>query len=1078
MSTADFRKISLEILDLWKKEKPFEKLARRNRGKKRFSFIDGPITANNPMGVHHAWGRTLKDIYQRYFAMKGFEQRYQNGYDCQGLWVEVEVEKALGLSGKQEIEQMGLDKFSRLCRERVYKYSSIQQEQSIQLGQWMDWGNNYFTLTDVNIRYIWHFLKVCAERGWLERGQRPMPWCTRCGTSLSQHETGEDYKDVEHTAVFCRFPIKGRDKEYLLVWTTTPWTLIANVAAAVHPDLEYAKIKQDDAIYYLSRGTVACLKPGYEEIGTVKGQDLIGLEYTAPFEDLPATGGVTHKVVPWKEVGEAEGTGIVHIAPGCGLEDHELGKGLGLAVIAPIDEAGRYYEGYGPFAGMHAGEVAPKVFEILDRKGMLYKTEKYTHSYPHCWRDRSELVFRLVTEWFINPDKDYGDGRTLREHLLDAADQIEWNPPYMKHRMTDWLSNMESWCISRKRFWGIPLPIYTNANESTLYVVGALEELERLAVDEDKEKVRNLPELHRPWIDEIRIQHPETGEVLRRVKDVGDCWLDAGIVPFSTYGYKDLVAFEDHKPEQDAVNRADCRELYSDENWGHEYWQQWFPGELVCEMRAQIRCWFYAMLFMSVALEDRAPYLKVKTYEEVRDEDNKEMHKSTGNAIWFDDAVEKAGPDVLRWLYASWPPATALRFGFHTTQETARRMLGLWNVFEFLQTYAEIDRPEYSYELPKDRQWSLLDRWILSRLQHLIESCRAALDQFDTHPVVRDVEAFLEDLSNWYIRRNRRRFWKAEMGEDKQAAYDTLSHVLLTVCQLIAPIAPFVTEHIYRHGLRREGWPESIHLCQYPEAKASLRDEALEREVALVREAAGLGLSARNAGNKKIKVRQPLAELKIAAPEALFALIQKHEGELKEELNVKALSRIDNLAEFQSYTVKPDFGKIKEKFGGSAVGPIRAALAKAEPNLLVAELNKAGSAALEGGGQSWTIAKEDLLIEASSTEGFNTSEGLEIAVALDVRLTDDLVREGLVRDVVRQLQVLRKDLGLKVEQRIDVGYRAEGDLAQALAEQADYIKTELLAENLFDSLEGFAENETHRIDLKEVQIDAAIRIVG
>lgn len=1077
MSTADFRKISLEILDFWKSHQTFAKLAHRNVGGPRFSFIDGPITANNPMGVHHAWGRTLKDIYQRYFAMKGYDQRFQNGYDCQGLWVEVEVEKQLGLSGKQEIEKMGLDEFSRLCRQRVYQYSMVQQEQSIQLGQWMDWGNNYFTLTDANIRYIWHFLRVCADRGWLERGQRPMPWCTRCGTSLSQHETGEGYKDVVHTAVFCRFPIVGREEEYLLVWTTTPWTLIANVAAAVHPELQYAKVRQDNKTYYLSRGAIQCLKGDYEDLGSLPGKDLEGLQYIAPFEDLPATGGIEHRVVFWKEVGEAEGTGIVHIAPGCGLEDHVLGKELGLATIAPIDEAGRYFDGYGPFTHMHAGEVAPKVFEILKQKGMLYKTESYRHSYPHCWRDGSELVFRLVTEWFINPDRDYGDGRTLREHLLKAADGIEWNPDYMKHRMTDWLTNMESWCISRKRYWGIPLPIYTNRDESVIHVIGSLEELEELALDEDKEKVRSLPELHRPWVDEIRIRHPKTGETLNRIKDVGDCWLDAGIVPFSTYGYKDLVRFEQFKPEQDRVNRADCRELFPEQNWGHEYWSEWFPGDLVCEMRAQIRCWFYAMLFMSVALEDCTPYRRVKTYEEVRDEQGKEMHKSTGNAIWFDDAVEKAGPDVLRWLYASWPPTTPLRFGFHTTQETARKLLGLWNTFEFFRTYAEIDKPTIPFEIEVNEHFSRLDRWILSRLTRLIQSSRAALDHFDTHPVVRDVEAFLEELSNWYIRRNRRRFWRAEMNANKQAAYDTLSHVLLTLCRLTAPIVPFITEKIYQEALRSgDNWHESIHLCPYPEPNPAWLDEALEREVTLVREVASLGLSARNAS--RIKVRQPLEELKIQANEASFALILNHEADLKEELNVKRLSRIDSLDDFVSVTVKPDFARLRERFGGEAIGPIRAALPKANAGQLARALRQEGIYRLEDGDQSWSLTPEDVIIEQKAAEGYETGSGAELAVALDTRISEALRCEGLVRDVVRQLQVLRKDIGLKVEQHISLAVRAEGDLAGALAQHEETLKTELLADRIAQSLDEFTPEQRHQVTTRDFSIEVGIRPIN
>jgi isoleucyl-tRNA synthetase len=1076
LSKADFHKMSLEILDLWKKEQPFEKLARRNRGGEKFSFIDGPITANNPMGVHHAWGRTLKDIYQRYYGMKGFDQRYQNGYDCQGLWVEVEVEKALGLKGKQAIEEMGLDKFSRMCRERVYQYSAVQQEQSIQLGQWMDWGNNYFTLTDVNIRYIWLFLRKCAERGWLVRGQRPMPWCTRCGTSLSQHEVGEGYKDVEHQAVFCRFPIKGRDNEYLMVWTTTPWTLIANVAAAVHPELPYARVKQDGKIYYLSRGTMECLEGDYEDLGDVKGADLEGIEYEAPFEDLPKTEGVEHRVVFWKEIGEAEGTGIVHIAPGCGLEDHELGKEIGLEAIAPIDDNGLYYEGYGPFTGMHAGEVAPKVFEILKQKGMLYKTEAYKHSYPHCWRDGSELVFRLVTEWFISPDKDYGDGRTLREHLLAAAEQIEWNPPYMKHRMGDWLTNMESWCISRKRFWGIPLPFYTNDDESTLYVVGTKEELAKLAIEEDKDKVEKLPELHRPWIDDIRIKHPETGEVLKRVKDVGDCWLDAGIVPYSTCGYKDLVPFEEYKKEQDEVNRADSRALFGEKDWGHEYWKEWFPGELVCEMRAQIRCWFYAMLFMSVALEDCTPYKKVKTYEEVRDEKGDEMHKSTGNAIWFDDAVEKAGPDVLRWLYAGAPSTAALRFGFHVTQEIARKLLSLWNVFEFYKTYSEIDKPEVPFELKAlTEDYSTLDRWILSRLQTLVETSNKNLDEQNTHLVVRDVEGFLDDLSNWYIRRNRRRFWRADMNPNKQAAYNTLSHVLLTLCRLTAPIIPFMTEHIYQEALRAEGWPESVHLCPYPEARREWRDEALESRVALAKEVAYLGLSARNAA--KMKVRQPLSRLIVVGkPELFDSLVASCEEDLREELNVKKFERADSLEDFSEITVKPDFAKIREKFGGEAIGPIRGALASADGNEIAKVLNEKGLYELPGpDGASWKLTPEDVLVEKSDKKGFQTAESDSVAIALDVELTPELKQEGLVRDVIRHLQVLRKDTGLKVEQRIQLGIEAEKDIAEALEKHLEEVKSELLAEECRLSLEGFQDAEKHTVDMKKKKFQAALR---
>src|SRR3954447_18022000 len=453
----DFPEMEHRVLAFWKETDAFRKLVEKNRGNEPWSFIDGPITANNPMGVHHGWGRTLKDVYQRYKAMQGYDERYQNGFDCQGLWVEIEVEKDLGFDSKREIEAYGLDRFARACRERVLKYADIITAQSERLGQWMDWENSYYTMSDTNIEYIWHFLAKCHSNGWLYRGHRSMPWCWRCGTSLSQHEIlGTDsYREVTHRSVFLKFPLTtpGHEGETLLVWTTTPWTLTANVAAAVHPDLEYARVRQSRDVFYLSRGTLGRLQGEYEDLGSVKGSELVGLTYSGPFDDLPAASKVEHKVIAWDAVGEEEGTGIVHIAPGAGAEDFDLSKQYGLPVLVPIDENGVYTKNYGPFAGSHVAEVAQQVFDSLQEKGLLYRLLDYSHRYPVCWRCGTELVFRVATEWYISVEE-------IRPRMIRAAREVGWTPEYAGKRMENWLENMTDWNISRKRFWGLTLPFY------------------------------------------------------------------------------------------------------------------------------------------------------------------------------------------------------------------------------------------------------------------------------------------------------------------------------------------------------------------------------------------------------------------------------------------------------------------------------------------------------------------------------------------------------------------------------------------------------------------------------------------
>ena len=557
VEALDFPQLEERVLSFWKERRVFDKLREQNRGGEPYSFLDGPITANNPrgLGVHHAWGRTYKDIFQRHRAMQGYELRYQNGFDCQGLWVEVEVEKGLGIDSKKGIRAYGLERFARQCRQRVDRSAEAIVAASVRLGQWMDWDNSYYTYADRNIEHIWYFLKRCNQKGWLYRGHRVMPWCTRCGTSLSQHELTDSYEDVTHRAVYLALPLAARPDERILVWTTTPWTLLANAALAVHPELSYARVRYEGRVLYLARAAVERLTPSAEVLNVVRGVDLVGEAYVGPFNELPAQQEVAHRIVAWDRVEETEGTGVVHIASGCGAEDFELGEGLDLSVLAPLNEDGTYVDGYGTFSGTGFAEATVPTLSVLRAKELLFRSEDYAHRYPHCWRCGMELVFRLVGEWFIRCDE-------IRPLMLEAASQVRWIPEHTGKRMDDW-------CISRKRYWGLPLPFY-QSEEGELLVVGSKVELRERALD--PAAVDALPELHRPWIDSVEIRTP-SGATARPVTEVGDCWLDAGIAPFSTLGYMD---------------------------GGSEEFARWFPADFIVEMREQIRLWYYSMLFMGV----------------------------------------------------------------------------------------------------------------------------------------------------------------------------------------------------------------------------------------------------------------------------------------------------------------------------------------------------------------------------------------------------------------------------------------------------------------------------------------------
>ncbi|MHB1001424.1 MAG: isoleucine--tRNA ligase [Armatimonadota bacterium] len=1014
-SSLNFPEMENRILEFWEENQMFDKLRAKNEGHESWSFIDGPITANNSMGVHHAWGRTYKDIFQRFKAMQGFEERYQNGFDCQGLWVEVEVEKELGLNSKREIMEYGLDKFATACRARVEKYSVVQADQSKRLGQWMDWDNSYYTMDDSNIEHIWHFLKKCHENDWLYKGQRAMPWCARCGTSLSQHELIDSYRDLKHTSIYIKLPLLDHPGEHILVWTTTPWTLTANVALAVHPDLDYAKVKQGDDILYLSSGTVEKLKPEYEVLGTVKGKDLVGLRYRGPFYDLPAQQGLDTRIVAWTDVGEEEGVGVVHIAPGCGEEDYNLSKEQNLPALVPIDENGIYYKEYGWLGGKPVGEVASLIFEDLEAKGVLYKLQQYEHRYPVCWRCQSELVFRLVDEWFIACDE-------IREPMKEEARKVRWEPDYAGKRMEDWLNNMGDWCISRKRFWGLPLPFY-QCSCGHMTVIGSVAELESLAIS----GLDGLKELHRPWIDDVIIRCPECGGMAERVTEVGDCWLDAGIVPFSTLDYM---------------------------NDDKSYWEKWFPAEFICEMREQIRLWFYSMLFMSVTLTGRAPYKSVLVYEKVHDENGKPMHKSHGNAIWFNDAVEKMGADIMRWIYAGSNIQTNLNFGYNKGQEVVRNLLTMWNVYSFFVTYALVDEWKPSGEGTRTAPANELDRWILSRLHALIAEVTNDLENFDAARVIQAVNAFVDDLSNWHVRLSRRRFWKSQADDDKQSAYSTLYEALVTLTKLLAPVLPFTAEEMYQNLVRSvfPDAPESVHLCDWPVADQSMIDERLMAETDAVMKVVRLGRSARNASG--LKVRQPLATFTIKPSSQLEREAILNNGRLiLDELNIKAIELVDSASGLVKHSLKPNFSLLGPKYG-KLMPKIRETLANADQDAMASKAIAGENVELEVEGQMVVLEPAELAVETITPENLSCIEETGTVVAVDTVLTDELIQEGLVRDLVRTIQNMRKESGFNVDDRITIEYRTDGQLADAIMTHAEYIRQETLANSLAETSDG------------------------
>lgn len=952
------------IFDFKRNYEPQDILVRikaKNQGKPKYNFMDGPITANAPMCLHHGWGRTLKDAYNRYQSLIGKEVDYVWGFDAQGMWVEVEVEKLLGLNDKQEITKYGLDKFTEKCIERVNYFKNLQTEQSKVMEELGDWEHSYITNSDQNITAIWHFLKVCNNKKMLKSSYKTMPWCPRCGTSLSEHEMSGSYKERTHKAVFVKAKLVGKD-ERILVWTTTPWTLAANVAIAVNPEFTYCKcqVKSDTQLLIVCEQRLSVLRNDLVKVvEKVKGSDLVGQVYE-PFLPL-AKQNFEHQIVPWSQVDEVDGSGAVHIAPGCGAEDFALGTELGLVPIIPVGENGVFGKDFEWLSGLSTTNCETVVFEKLKANQTLYYYHDHTHNYPYCWRCKTDVIFRLVSGYDIAVD-------SIRKDLLKATDTVNWTPDFMGKSMRQWLTDMGDWNISRRRFYGLPLPFYP-CSCGHLNVIGSIKELRDRAVDPSK--VDDLPHLHRPYIDSVEIYCEKCHQPVKRVTEVGDCWLDAGIAPFST------------KPKGQ------------------------FKADMVLEMKEQVRLWFYAQLFMSVVLTGEAPYKNVVGYSTMVDEDGKKFSKTGPKKIYIEDAAQKYGVDVLRYAFASGNPTLDMRFGDNIAEDAKRRLLALWNAYVFYTTYAMIDKPDVKNYQPQDL--SPTDLWLMQLTNQYITATRTAYDNFKAHQVVKLTDDFVENISNFYIRVNRRRFWKNGEDRDKMNAYWCLFNALRTVVIVLTPLVPSYTQYLWQNCFGEGESP--VMLADYPVPFKIKNKTDMLPHVAYVQEIISLGLSLR--AEHQIAIKQPLAKLYVKTDRV--ESIQMFSDLIKEQLNVKHIELVADDNKFNvaylavnfkkaGMVLKNKVQKLKEALQKSKKMPKYVAAFDTNQKIKVADFEPLNPELFER-----KLAPKDGFVIVTS--GATT-------VVLDTIITDDLMLEGIARELIRSIQLERANQKLDLQDRI------------------------------------------------------------
>ena len=1021
-TSLNFVEREKEVIEFWKQNDIFEKSIAKNEGGEEFSFFDGPPTANGKPHIGHILTRVMKDIIPRYQTMKGKHVLRKAGWDTHGLPVELEVEKSLGMDGKQDIEKYGIEPFIKKCKESVWKYTDEWRKMSERVGYWVDMDHPYVTYHDDYIESVWWALKEIWKKGLLYKGHKIVPYCPRCGTALSSHEVAQGYKDVKETSVVARFKVKGRENAYILAWTTTPWTLPSNVALCMNPDETYVEIEAGGARYILAEALVSKFFEEYTVVERKTGKEYEGTEYEPLFDY--AKGSFREKayyVVCDTYVTLTDGTGVVHIAPAFGEDDYKVGRRYNLPVVQLVNERGCFDERCPELNGLFAKKADKLILDMLEEKGLLFKKLPFEHSYPFCWRCDTPLLYYARSSWFIEVTK-------VKERLIAANRSVNWMPETIKEgRMGNFLENVIDWGLSRDRYWGTPLPVWVCPDCGEIEVIGSKAELK------EKCHVQGDIELHRPYLDDLTCTCKKCGGKMKRTPEVIDCWFDSGSMPFAQYHYP----FEN-------------KDLF----------EETFPADFISEAVDQTRGWFYTLLAISTILFDRAPFKNCIVLGHVNDKDGVKMSKHKGNVVDPWSVLDKQGADAVRWYFytgsAPWIPS---RFGAEAVSEVQRKFQGtLWNTYAFFTLYAEIDKYDPSkYDL-KTCKLSLMDKWILSKLNTLVKDVDAKLAAYNITDSARGIQDFSDVLSNWYVRRGRERYWGSTMTEDKAAAYTTLYTVLVTLAKVIAPYTPFMAEMMYRNlvpAFYPEA-PESVHLCDFPAADESLIDLDLQMSMYGVLMLVAAGRSARNAGN--LKNRQPLAEMLVAST-APLGLNEEMIAVVLDELNVKKMTFVEDGTSLLKYVLKPQLRTLGPKYG-KRLGEITKFLATCNGAEVVA--------AVRGGG-SYTIPldppvvllEEDLQFFTESPEGYSVAINCGIIVALDTRLTEELLNEGCERELVSKIQTMRKEAGFEVTDRIDVYFAAVEGRAKKMLSLSQFAG-DVLANSV---TEGSAEGFTREVDV-------------
>ncbi|HKF79818.1 MAG TPA: isoleucine--tRNA ligase [Thermoleophilaceae bacterium] len=1014
-TNQSFPALEESILERWRERDVFHESVRRREGRPEWVFYEGPPTANGPPGSHHVLSRVFKDVFPRYKTMGGYVVHRKAGWDCHGLPVELEIEKELGFSSKEDIERYGVAEFNERCRESVLRYIDEWNRLTERIGFWIDTDDAYFTLDNDYIESVWWSLRQVWDKGLLQEGYKVVPYCTRDGTALSSHEVALGYKDVVDPSIFVRFPVKGEEGVSLLAWTTMPWTLVPHAAIAVDPDATYVRARVGDETLILAEALVQrVLGEDAEVEERLPGSALLGTAYEPPFPYISDYGPKGHTVLAGDFVSMEEGTGVVHTGAAFGEDDFRLAESNGLTIHNPVRPDGTFDERTGPFAGLHVREADPKIIEALRDSGRLFREGTYEHAYPHCWRCGTPLIYYAKSNWFVLTTE-------VRDQLLAANEEVTWYPEHVKHgRFGKWLEGNVDWALSRERYWGTPLPIW-RCGEGHLFCAGSVADLRERggAVPDDP---------HRPFIDDVMLACDECGEEMRRVPDLIDVWWDSGCMPFAQW----------HAPFE-----------------GEEVFRQRFPADYICEALDQTRGWFYSLLAVSTLIFGRSSYETVLCLGLILDPEGQKMSKSRGNVVVPWDVLDQHGADAFRWYYfTSKQPWDGYRFSLETVGEAVRQFLKpLWNTYGFYVLYANAG----GVEEPAPGEPTELDRWILSRLQATIETAIDRLEDYDTTFAGRAIAAFVDDLSNWYVRRSRRRFWDAD-----PVAFHTLRECLVETAKLVAPLTPFVSDEIYEN---LSGAEPSVHLCDYPEPDPELRDEALEWQMRVARDAVELGRAAR--AQAKIKLRQPLGEAVVVAADREREAIERLEPIVLDELNVKSLRYVSQADELGRFELKPNYRALGPRFG-KRMPQVAQAVAALDADSAAATLRDGGTVAVNVDGKDYPLTAKDLQLVLKPLEGYQVERSGTHAVALNLQLDDSLRREGLAREVVHAVQAARKAAGLQVEDRISLTLGGDDELLAAARAHEGYVAGETLATRM--SYDGANGSDRAEIEGRELRI--------